>query len=230
MRSAVTGTGERIGVGDRITTRRNEPDLDVANRDCWTVTAVSLGGGLRVKGEAGARRLPPGYVCEHVELAYASTIHGAQGETVDEAHLLVGEHTSAAAAYVAMTRGRRRNIAHLVAEDLDDARQQWVETFSRNRADLGPTHAAHRAVDDIERYGPNGNPPYLGRQRPDRTPLWAWQRRVPSTGLRLMASWRSAKANSRFSTVREWLAWEYEMASSDLRNRSTRPVVISPRA
>lgn len=165
MRSVVTDSGDRIGVGDRITTRRNNPNLDVANRDTWTVTAVSLDGGLRVNGSAGRRRLPTSYVTEHVELAYASTIHGAQGETVDEAHLLVGEHTSTAAAYVGMTRGRERNVAHLVADDLDDARQQWVDVFSRDRADLGPAHAAQRALEDIERYGPNGNPRYLGIRR-----------------------------------------------------------------
>ena len=32
---------------------------------------------------------------------------GAQGETTHTGHLLLGEHTSAAAAYVAMTRDRR---------------------------------------------------------------------------------------------------------------------------
>ena len=54
---------------------------------------------------------------------------------------LIGEHTGAAAAYVAMTRGRETNTAHLVAENLDDARKQWVEVFGRDRADLGPAHA-----------------------------------------------------------------------------------------
>ncbi|WP_179659243.1 MobF family relaxase [Nocardioides panzhihuensis] len=168
MRSVVTDAGDRIGVGDRITTRRNDPDLDVVNRDTWTVTQVSIDGGLRVKGTPGRRRLPSSYVAEHVELAYASTIHGAQGETVDEAHLLIGERINAAAAYVGMTRGRRRNIAHLVADDLDDARHQWVEIFSRDRADLGPGHAALRAAEDIDRYGPNGAPRYIGIRREPR--------------------------------------------------------------
>ncbi len=54
-----------------------------------------------------------------------------------------------------MTRGREDNVAHLVAEDLDDARQLWVETFGRDRADLGPAHAARRAAEDLERYAPH---------------------------------------------------------------------------
>jgi exodeoxyribonuclease V alpha subunit len=37
-RATSTGAGERIGVGDRVATRRNDRDLDVANRDMWTVT------------------------------------------------------------------------------------------------------------------------------------------------------------------------------------------------
>ncbi len=98
--------------------------------------------------------LPADYAQQYVELAYATTVHGAQGETVDHAHVLVGETTGAAAAYVAMTRGRESNVAHLVAEDVDQARAQWVEVFSRDRADLGPAHAATVAGDDIDRYGP----------------------------------------------------------------------------
>ena len=53
-----------------------------------------------------------------------------------------------------MTRGREDNVAHLIAENLDDARQLWVETFSRDRADLGPGHAAMRAAEDLDRYAP----------------------------------------------------------------------------
>ena len=50
-----------------------------------------------------------------VELAYASTVHGGQGETVETAHFALGEHTAAASAYVALTRGREANTVHIVA-------------------------------------------------------------------------------------------------------------------
>ena len=80
-------------------------------------------------------------------------MYGAQGDTVDHADFVVGETTGAAAAYVGMTRGRHDNVAHLVADSLDDARRQWVDVFSRDRADLGPGHAAASAAEDIERYG-----------------------------------------------------------------------------
>jgi hypothetical protein len=153
-----TGAGEQIGVGDRVATRRNDRDLDVANRDTWTVTGAHHDGSVTITGRNGDRTLTAGYVREHVELAYATTIHGAQGETVDHTHLLVGESTGAAAAYVGMTRGRTCNTAHLVADTLEDARTQWVEVFGRDRADLGPAHASQTGGEDIDRYGPQAPP------------------------------------------------------------------------
>lgn len=98
--------------------------------------------------------LPAAYVREHVDLAYATTAYGAQGSTVDVAHVLVGDHTGASSANVGMTRGRYRNVAHLVAESVEEARRQWVEVFGRDRADLGPADAARRAAEEVERYGP----------------------------------------------------------------------------
>ncbi len=155
----VTRRGERIGLGDRVATRRNDRDLEVANRDTWTVAGVGEDGSLLVVGRAGQRALPAEYVRKHVELAFTTTAYGAQGETVDSAHFALGETTGAASAYVAMTRGRHNNVAHLVAATIDDARSQWVEVFSRDRADLGPAHAAQRAAENIDRYGPNTPPP-----------------------------------------------------------------------
>jgi len=149
----ITSRGERIGLGDRVATRRNDRELGVANRDVWTVAGIGDDRSLVVTGRAGQRELPADYVRDHVELAFASTVHGAQGETVDSARLVVGEGTGAAAAYVGMTRGRHSNVAHLVAGSVDEARQQWMEVFNRDRADLGPGHAATRVDEDLERYG-----------------------------------------------------------------------------
>ncbi|WP_291521403.1 MobF family relaxase [Branchiibius sp. NY16-3462-2] len=149
----VTRSGQRIGVGDRVATRLNNAALGVANRATWIVTGLTPDGGITVTDGARRRELPGSYVQGFVELAYATTVYGAQGHTVDHAHLLIGEATGAAAAYVGMTRGRHTNTAHLVAENLDDARRLWVDVFNRDHADLGPAHAASLAADDIERYG-----------------------------------------------------------------------------
>lgn len=186
--AVTTDAGERIGVGDRVATRRNDRGLEVANRDTWTVTRIEPDGSLTIDGAAaghGARRLPAGYVREHLDLAYATTVYGAQGETVDSAHLLFGEHTGAASAYVAMTRGRSHNVAHLVADTVDEARIQWIGTFGRDRADLGPTHAAQLAAADVDRYG--GNRP-LDRVLAD-----------------LRHAWRTeADLSDRLSTIEVW--------------------------
>lgn len=160
----ITRRGERIGLGDRVATRRNDRDLAVANRDTWTVAGVGEDGSLLVTGRAGQRTLPAEYVREHVELAFTTTAYGAQGETVGSAHFVLGETTGATSAYVAMTRGRHHNTAHLVADTVDDARSQWVEVFNRDRADLGPSHAAQRAADDVDRYGPSAPLPPVGLQ------------------------------------------------------------------
>ncbi|RNM15326.1 AAA family ATPase [Nocardioides pocheonensis] len=148
-----TASGEQLSVGDRVATRRNDPDLQVANRQTWTITAIGEDGGLVLRGHGRERQVPAAYAAEFVELAYATTVHGAQGDTVDRAHVALSETTGAAAAYVAMTRGRETNTAHLVAESVDEARQQWVDAFSRDRADLGPAHARRQAIEATDRYG-----------------------------------------------------------------------------
>jgi exodeoxyribonuclease V alpha subunit len=176
--AVTTRSGQRIGAGDRIATRRNDRELEVANRDTWIVTAVGRHGALVVTPADAApadvtpgagspsgrgsfsvtpdsqqhRVLPHDYVREHVELAYASTAHGVQGETVTVAHVVVGEQTGAASAYVGMTRGRSVNTAHLVAADLAEAREHWLDVFARDRADLGPARAAELAGREAARY------------------------------------------------------------------------------
>ncbi|MFC7494407.1 MULTISPECIES: MobF family relaxase [unclassified Nocardioides] len=163
-RMLTTARGERIGIGDRVATRRNNPDLGVTNRQTWTVTGIGDDGHLTLLpdrygcGRGRDRDVPPAYAVRFVELAYSTTVHGAQGETVDSAHVSISDTTGAAAAYVAMTRGRQSNIAHLVAENIDDARQQWTEVFGRDLADLGPEHARGQAIDAINLYGPQLRP------------------------------------------------------------------------
>jgi hypothetical protein len=154
-RVAVTAGGERLGAGDVVVTRRNDPHLQVANRDSWTVRRVHRDGSMTVTdARGGSRDLPAGYVEVFVELGYAVTGYGAQGDTTDTAHLLVDEHTSAAGVYVGMTRGRYANTAHLVADNLDDAREQWINAAGRDRADLGPTAAGRAAARAAAGYAP----------------------------------------------------------------------------
>ena len=84
------------GVNDLVVTRENNRRLTtdtswVKNGDVWIVSATRANGSMtvtRVSGH-GSVVLPAGYVAEHVELAYATTAHRAQGRTVDTAHAFV---------------------------------------------------------------------------------------------------------------------------------------------
>ena len=170
--SVATARGGRIGLGDRVATRRNDPALGVANRQTWTVTGVGDDGSLTLRGRGRDRMLPAEYATTFVELAYATTAHGAQGETVDRAHVAIGDTTGAAAAYVAMTRGRNANTAHLVSESVEEARKQWSEVFARDRADLGPAHAKRQAIEAVDQYG-------IQRRR---LPVEEPRRAIPASG------------------------------------------------
>lgn len=113
--------GNVAGVGDLILTRRNDRRLRttttdwVKNGDRWTIEALTPGGGLRVRHHRTGHRawLPPDYVTNHVELGYATTIHTAQGSTVDTTHTLLTGTETRQLLYVAMTRGRQANHAYV---------------------------------------------------------------------------------------------------------------------
>jgi conjugative relaxase-like TrwC/TraI family protein len=119
--------GTDAGVGDVIVTRKNNRLLRaggefVKNGDLWTVEAVDGDGGLRVRHTQhdGQVTLPAEYVAERVEQGYAMTVHRAQGSTVDAGHVLVDESYSRELLYVAMTRGRFGNTAHVVTDHVLD--------------------------------------------------------------------------------------------------------------
>jgi hypothetical protein len=137
-----------------VATRRNDRTWTSRTGETWTVTAVTDEGGLRVSRPAGEHILPAAYLATEVELACAITAHGAQGHTVDHAHLILDEHTTAAAAYVGLTRGRHSNTAHILTADETDAREQWSMVFARGRADLGPAVARDTAAREAARYAP----------------------------------------------------------------------------
>lgn len=53
------------------------------------------------------------YVREHISLGYDVTVHSAQGVTADASLAVLRENTSRNLLYVAMTRGRHANVAHI---------------------------------------------------------------------------------------------------------------------
>jgi hypothetical protein len=65
--------------------------------------------------------LPAGYVRDHVELGYATTVHLAQGSTADTCHTVLTGEEDRESLYVAMSRGRMANHVYLdVSAPADD--------------------------------------------------------------------------------------------------------------
>ncbi len=162
-RTSTGNDGLPIGAGDVIQTRKNDSDLGVANRQTWTVQHVADDGTVWAKEHGSGRkhqrtvRLPAEYVAEHTHLAYASTAYGVQGATVGESHTVLSDALDSAGVYVGMTRGRTSNRLHIVAADLDDAREQFTAALERDRADRGladATRAAHEAIRGLVADGP----------------------------------------------------------------------------
>lgn len=130
--------GTVAGAGDLVQARRNGWQLvgyegnrrGPINREHYRVLETTPDGGLIVApvlshSHAGEHlgdrmNLPAGYVTDHVALGYATTVHAAQGLTVDTSHTVATNRTSAAGLYVGMSRGRDANTAHVVTIAVPD--------------------------------------------------------------------------------------------------------------
>ena len=164
--------GTTAGVGDLVVTRLNDRRLTtgrtwVKNGDRWQVTHRYEDGSLAVRrlGKGDQPRgkalvLPAKYVREELELGYASTVHRAQGASVDTAHALVDPEKAARELfYVAMTRGKHRNHAYVIVPDphevephLDQPKpltltERLAKVLARSDADLSATETLTLEVD-----------------------------------------------------------------------------------
>jgi len=149
--------GLRMGRGDKVMTRENNTDYHVTNRMSWRVEEVKPDGSVALCEETKKKRktrtvVPPEYVREHVHLAYATTLHGVQGETSSYGSMYMTSATDAAGTYVGMTRGKLQNHLHVVAADVADAREQWVQAADRERADIGLVPAKRDARGERAQY------------------------------------------------------------------------------
>lgn len=134
---AVGVDGVRIGVGDRIVTRRNDTARDVANRETWTVEHVTDTGTVHATRDGRHVVLDPAYLAEHTQLGYATTDYGNQGVTAERSVTWVTEATTSGGLYVGITRGRYDNTVHVVAANLETARGQLISAAVRDRTDRG---------------------------------------------------------------------------------------------
>jgi hypothetical protein len=152
--------GTVAGEGDIVQARQNAWRLAgyqgnqqvPVNRQQYRVVAVLADGGLRVTPYTGTDAeassvadmitLPPSYVAEHLTLGYAATVHSSQGLTVDTTHAVTTQKTSLYALYVAMSRGRVANTAHVVTQSIAPVAETGEVKAAAKRSPLAVLGAA----------------------------------------------------------------------------------------
>lgn len=157
--------GQRIAVGDWIISRRNDPTIPVLeatrrepaadpvrNGNRWCVYAVDL-----ERNRIAARRLDDDaravftgdYLREHITYGSAVTVHSAQGVTADTTYAVLGENTTRAMLYVAVTRGRESNAAYLYQREAGETDHQHRQGDDIHVARRGSSRDAARLLRDI---------------------------------------------------------------------------------
>jgi conjugative relaxase-like TrwC/TraI family protein len=148
-----------VHIGDEIATRQNDRRLTtdrgeiVRNRAVWTVDHVHPDSSLTATGKNGTVRLPANYVAEHVELAYARTVMGAQGRNVQGGASFYEKPTDVRNLYVAMTRGTGMNEAFMVSSGEQTAVDIFAQSIATDWIDL-PAHARRAELRDEKPHRP----------------------------------------------------------------------------
>ncbi|SBS70204.1 AAA family ATPase [uncultured Microbacterium sp.] len=150
--TAAWGMGEQwILVGDTVQTRRNDRATGVENRATWNV--VSITGDALILAAVGSsgelRQVSTKYAAEHVQLAYASTVHGIQGDTTDAS--IVGPDIGAAGLYVGLTRGRHHNTVITVARTDQRALEYIADAMLRGGTEITMQDAVRAAESELRR-------------------------------------------------------------------------------
>jgi hypothetical protein len=125
--------GASAAIGDEVVTRHNNRRLNagkhwVRNGDQWRVAGSHADGSLTLQRRHGAGmvQVPAVYVREHVELAYASTAHRAQGRTAPT----VGSLGVAVSRRKADTYAELKLTAFRAALHLTSGNGQQIATWS----------------------------------------------------------------------------------------------------
>lgn len=117
-----TAQGRSFAIGDRVLCLKNDRRLKVYNSMFGTVTDVDPAlGSMTIAVGAETRTLPRRYLdAGHVDHGYATTVHKAQGVTVDRTFVLADQIMCRESGYTAMSRGRLRNDLYVADSLVDD--------------------------------------------------------------------------------------------------------------
>jgi ATP-dependent exoDNAse (exonuclease V) alpha subunit len=157
--------GRQFAVGERIVTLAPAADGQLVTSQRGTVTEVHIDEQSRVARVDDGRHhrfhvddLGVG----GVDYGYATTVHRAQGGTVDTAHLYA-DGGGRELGYVAMSRARHEAHVHVVADDLetacDDLTRDWT---SERRHAVGHRHRHARPRPPLVASARDGRGPEAG--------------------------------------------------------------------
>jgi len=107
-------------IGDEVLALRNDYRLGVLNGTRGTIDRIEpTAQRLEMLTDDGGRlSIPFDYAAAgHLTHGYATTIHKAQGATVDRCYILVEETTTREHAYTALSRGRHGNNLYIAAPE-----------------------------------------------------------------------------------------------------------------
>jgi len=163
-----------IYAGDIVQTRLNSVELGVENRELWRVAKITARSAiLESVDQPGIHRtVDERYFAAHVHLAYASTVHGIQGETVDVAIAAPG--VDAAGLYVGMTRGRTHNEYVTTATTREAAVDELTATMLRGIPETTVDDSTAAARSELARAARTTTPEQLPLDAP-----WTDSRRRP---------------------------------------------------
>ncbi len=181
--------GTEVRVGDQIATRRNarlttDRGVPVRNRHVWTVVGIDRNGSLvGAHDERGTVTLPGSYVAEAVELGWAVTGYGNQGDTTDHSLTVIEPGMSRAGICVGFTRGRGTNLA-LIVDPTGAAEPE--EAFARAIARPANAETAHATRDELwveQGFDPPRRTPAEHRVESPQVEIEPVRRTAPTLGL-----------------------------------------------
>lgn len=138
--------GRDYALGDEVICLRNYRRVGVANGTRSTISAIDADAGTVTL--ATGQVLPREYVAEgHLGYGYATTVHKAQGATVDHAFLLGSDAMFREAGYVGLSRARNGNHLYIVAPHRpgDQEPDPLAEVIAR----LGTSRAQTMAAEQL---------------------------------------------------------------------------------
>jgi conjugative relaxase-like TrwC/TraI family protein len=131
-----------FAASDEVLCLRNDRGLRVTNGTRGTVLSVGEAG-ITIATRNGLRHLPLDYVSDgHLTYGYATTIHKAQGATVDRAFVLATDSLTREAGYVAMSRARQGTELFVPTSAFEDG----IAPRDRGDGTVNPLHAVEKRL------------------------------------------------------------------------------------